>query len=67
MDLIIQYIREKLQILINMDRIDLTMFTGNIGPYIVIAVYFFTAKMLANIIKSMYRIWKLQRYQGNVQ
>jgi hypothetical protein len=52
MDLIIQYIREKLQILINMDRIDLTMFTGNIGPYIAIAVYFFTAKMLANIIKA---------------
>jgi len=69
MDLIIQYIREKLQILINMDRIDLTMFTGlmgNIGPYVAIAVNFSYGE---NIIKyhqkyvSYMEFWKLQRYR----
>jgi hypothetical protein len=43
MELLIQYIREKLQLLVNMDRIDHNLFIGlmgNIGPYAVIARHY---------------------------
>lgn len=66
MDLIIQYIREKLQILINMDRIDLTMFTGlmgNIGPYVAIAVNFSYGENIIKYHQSMYRIWNSGKYR----
>ena len=43
MELLIQYIREKLQILVNMERIDQSLFTGltgNIGPYAAITRHY---------------------------